>query len=51
MIKELIESKFYGELLLKWEAGNIQLIRKTETIVNKAQKIDYPNKGGGDEKR
>ena len=32
MIKELIESKFYGELLIKLEAGNVVILKKTESI-------------------
>ncbi len=32
MLKELMESKFYGSLELKWEAGNIVIVKKTESI-------------------
>ncbi len=32
MIQELIESKFYGELLIKIEAGNVVILKKTESI-------------------
>lgn len=32
LIKELIESRFYGKITLSLEAGKITLIRKEETI-------------------
>ena len=32
LIKELIENKWYGKIELTVEAGNIVLIRKTETL-------------------
>jgi hypothetical protein len=32
LIKELISKKFYGELLIRFEAGKIMLLRKTESI-------------------
>jgi hypothetical protein len=32
IIRELIANKFYGELLIKIEAGNIVIVRKTENI-------------------
>jgi hypothetical protein len=32
IIKELIVKKFYGELLIKFENGNIVILRKTESI-------------------
>ncbi len=32
LIKELIKFKFYGSLEVKFEAGNITIVRKTETI-------------------
>lgn len=32
LIKELVERKFYGGLEIKFEAGHIVNIRKTESI-------------------
>ena len=32
LIKTLIESKFYGTIEIKLEAGNITLVRKVENI-------------------
>jgi hypothetical protein len=32
IIKELIEKRFYGELLIKMEAGKIVVVKKTESI-------------------
>lgn len=32
LIQELIAAKFFGELLIKFEAGRIVLCRKTESI-------------------
>ena len=32
IIKELLTRKFYGELVIKIEAGNIIIVRKTENI-------------------
>ena len=32
MLKELTESNFYGSLELKWEAGKIVVVKKTESI-------------------
>ncbi len=32
MLQELIQSKFYGELLIKLEAGNVVIMKKTESI-------------------
>lgn len=32
IIKDLVSKKFYGELLIKLEAGNIVIVRKTENI-------------------
>jgi len=32
IIKELIKSKFYGQLLIKMESGNIVIVQKTENI-------------------
>ena len=32
LIKTLINSCFYGELLIKFEHGKVVLIRKTESI-------------------
>jgi len=32
MIKELTENKFYGEILIKFEAGKIIICKKTECI-------------------
>ena len=28
----LVANRFYGETVIKWEAGNIVLVRNTETI-------------------
>jgi hypothetical protein len=32
LIRELIENKFYGELVIKFEAGKITICKKTESI-------------------
>jgi hypothetical protein len=32
IIRELIEKRFYGELLIKMEAGKIVIVKKTESI-------------------
>ncbi len=32
LIKKLIDSRFYGSIEIKMEAGNIVIIRKTESI-------------------
>ncbi len=32
LIRELRENKFYGELLVKFEAGKIIVCKKTETL-------------------
>jgi len=32
MLKKLVEEKFFGEVLIKMEAGNIVIIKKTESI-------------------
>ena len=32
MIQELIEGKFFGELLIKFESGNVVILKKTESI-------------------
>jgi hypothetical protein len=32
LIKSFITNKVYGELIIKFEAGNIVLVRKTENI-------------------
>ncbi len=32
LIKELIDKKFYGSIEIKMEAGNIVLVKKTESI-------------------
>jgi hypothetical protein len=32
MIRELMENRFYGELVIKFEAGKITICRKTENI-------------------
>jgi hypothetical protein len=32
LIKELIDKKFYGSLLVKFEAGNIVIVKKEESI-------------------
>lgn len=31
-IDKLIETKFFGEILIKMEEGNIYIIKKTESI-------------------
>lgn len=30
--KELTESKFYGTLTIKWEAGRVVIVKKEESI-------------------
>lgn len=32
LFKALMESKFYGEVLVKLEAGNVVIVKKTESI-------------------
>jgi len=32
IIKDLINKAFYGELVVKFEAGKVVLVRKTENI-------------------
>ena len=32
LIAKLIETKFFGQLLIKFESGNIVLVKKEETI-------------------
>ena len=32
LIKKLIYNKFYGELVIKFESGNVVIIKKTESI-------------------
>jgi len=32
LIEKLFRDKFYGEILVKFEAGNITIIKKTESI-------------------
>ena len=32
LISDLIETRFYGELVIKFEAGKITICRKTENI-------------------
>jgi hypothetical protein len=32
LIQRLIDSRFYGELLLKFEAGKVVFCKKTESI-------------------
>jgi hypothetical protein len=32
LIRELIENRFYGELVIKFEAGKITICKKTESI-------------------
>jgi hypothetical protein len=32
LIKKLMDAKFYGTVEVKFEAGNIVLVRKSETI-------------------
>ena len=32
LIRELINNKFYGELVIKFEAGKITVCKKTESI-------------------
>jgi hypothetical protein len=32
IIKDLIEKRFYGELVIKMEAGKIVIVKKTESI-------------------
>lgn len=32
LIESLIESSFYGEIVVKFEAGKVVIVRKTENI-------------------
>jgi hypothetical protein len=32
LLKQLIDRRFFGELLIKFEAGKIVLVKKTENI-------------------
>ena len=32
LIEQLVKDKFYGEVLTKFESGNIVIIKKTESI-------------------
>lgn len=32
IIRDLVTKKFYGEIVVKFEAGTIVLVRKTENI-------------------
>lgn len=32
MLRDLIDSKFYGSIEIKMEAGNIVVVKKTESI-------------------
>jgi hypothetical protein len=32
LIKSLVDSRFYGKITISFEAGNITLIRKEETM-------------------
>ena len=44
LLNELGRNRFYGSLEIKYEAGNIVLIRKTESI--KPSNIDYRSTRG-----
>lgn len=32
LLKELVEKKFFGEVVIKFESGRIVIIKKTESI-------------------
>ena len=32
LIRKLIDARFYGELVIKFECGKIVIVRKTESI-------------------
>ena len=49
LLKELEHTKFYGGLEIKFEAGHVVLVRKTETI--KPTKEDFRDTRGTDNER
>ena len=32
LLKQLVDSKYYGTVILKWEGGNIVQVKKEESI-------------------
>lgn len=49
LLSELERTRFYGTLEMKFEAGHVVLIRKTETLKPSCQRRD--NRGGQDDNR
>lgn len=51
MLHQLEAAKFYGALEVKFEAGHITIIRKTESIKPSAPATNFPSTGGSNEFR